>query len=195
MPFGLAISSEIFQKKLHFALDGLPGVICVAVDVLVYGNGENVKDAVLDHESKLKLLLDHCRMRGIKINCEKVELRKSEITFLGHKVTSSDLKADPAKIEPIVKIPVPTSVNEVLKLNGMVNYLANFMPKLSDVMEPIRRLTKKDAEWIWTEEHELAYLEIKNLVTKAPVLSYFDPNKQLQIQCDASQSGLGAVLL
>ena len=195
LPFGLAISSEIFQKKLQFALDGLPGVICVADDVLVYGNGENVKDAVLDHDSKLKLLLDRCRMHGIKLNHEKVELRKSEITFLGHKVTSSGLKADPAKIESIVKMPAPTNVNEILKLNGMVNYLAKFMPKLSDVMEPIRRLTKKDAEWIWTEEHELAFLEIKNLVTKAPVLSYFDPNKQLQIQCDASQSGLGAVLL
>ena len=97
LPFGLAISSKIFQKKLQFALDGLPGVICVADDVLVYGNGENVKDSVLDHDSKLKLLLGRCRMHGIKLNREKVELRNSEITFLGHKVTSSGLKADPAK--------------------------------------------------------------------------------------------------
>ena len=109
-------------------------------------------------------------MHGIKLNCEKVELRKSKITFLGLKVTSFGLKADPAKIESIVKMPAPTNVNEVLKLNGMVNYLAKFMPKLSDVIKPIRHLTKKDAEWIWTEEHKLAFLEIKNLVTKAPVL-------------------------
>lgn len=195
LPFGLAISSEIFQKKLQFALDGIPGVICVADDVLVYGKGENEKDAMNDHDYKLKLLLERCRMHGIRLNSAKVELRKSEITFLGHKVTASGLKPDPTKIESIVKMPAPANVNEILKLNGMVNYLAKFMPKLSNVMEPIRRLTKKDVEWIWTEEHSLAFQKIKSLVTKAPVLSYFDPNKQLQIQCDASQSGLGAVLL
>ena len=69
------------------------------------------------------------------------------------------------------------------------------MPKLADVMEPIRRLTRKDAEWSWSEEQELAFKEVKQLATEAPILSYFDPTCPLEVQCDASQKGLGAALM
>jgi hypothetical protein len=77
----------------------------------------------------------------------------------------------------------------------MVTYLAKFLPKLSTVMEPIRRLTKHDVEFEWSEEQNKAMDEIKRLVTTAPVLAYYDPKKELVIQCDASSKGLGAVLL
>ena len=62
-------------------------------------------------------------------------------------------------------------------------------------MEPIRRLTRQDKEFNWTEEQENAFREVKRLVTTAPVLSYYDPKAELEIQCDASKKGLGAALL
>ncbi|KAK3703506.1 hypothetical protein QZH41_002225 [Actinostola sp. cb2023] len=62
-------------------------------------------------------------------------------------------------------------------------------------MEPIRRLTRKDVDWKWSDEQEKAFNEVKKLVTNAPVLSYYDPDSELEIQCDASQKGLGAALL
>ena len=77
----------------------------------------------------------------------------------------------------------------------MVTYLAKFLPKLSTVMEPIRRLTKQDVEFEWSEEQNKAMDEVKRLVTTAPVLAYYNPKKELVIQCDASSKGLGAVLL
>ena len=61
-------------------------------------------------------------------------------------------------------------------------------------MEPIRRLTRKDAEWNWSEEQESA-LKVKSLATDVPVLRYYDPTCQLEVQCDASQKGLGAALM
>ncbi len=62
-------------------------------------------------------------------------------------------------------------------------------------MEPIRRLTKQDVEFEWSEEQNKAMDEIKRLVTTAPVLTYCKPKKELVIRCDASSKGLGAVLL
>jgi hypothetical protein len=62
-------------------------------------------------------------------------------------------------------------------------------------MEPIRRLTRKDTDWIWAEEQEKAFEDVKKLVTEAPVLSYYNPEGELEFQCDASQKGLGATLL
>lgn len=92
-------------------------------------------------------------------------------------------------------MPRPTDVEGVQRLNSFVNYLAKFLPRLADSMEPIRRLTHKDVEWNWTEEQEDALQEVKGLVTEAPVLSYYDLSSDLAIQCDASQKGLGAALL
>ena len=81
------------------------------------------------------------------------------------------------------------------RLNVTVNYLTKFLPKLSQVMEPVRRLTQKGTEWYWDKAEEKAFTEVKQLVTQAPVLAYYSPKKELVIQCDASSLGLGAVLL
>ena len=102
---------------------------------------------------------------------------------------------DPEKAKAVKDMPRPDDVEGIQRLNGFVNYLAKFLPGLADTMEPIRRLTRKDVEWVWSEEQEKALNGIKKLVTEAPILSYYDPSRQLEIQCDASQKGLGAALL
>ena len=68
LPFGLSVSSEIFQKRLQMALDGIEGVTCVADDILVYGIGDNYEEALKDHDSKLHNLLRRCKSKGIKLN-------------------------------------------------------------------------------------------------------------------------------
>ncbi|PFX33043.1 Retrovirus-related Pol polyprotein from transposon 17.6 [Stylophora pistillata] len=62
-------------------------------------------------------------------------------------------------------------------------------------MRPINDLTHPDVEWTWDSVHDKAFEEIKRLLTQAPVLAYFDSTKELSIQCDASEQGLGAALL
>jgi len=124
-----------------------------------------------------------------------MRLRMSEVNFMGHLLTNKGLKSDPAKVEAITKMPKPRDVEGVQRLNGFVNYLAKFLPKLSEVMEPIRRLTRKDSSWNWSSEQDQAFADVQRLVTEAPVLCYYDPSQDLAIQCDASQGGLGAAIL
>ena len=62
-------------------------------------------------------------------------------------------------------------------------------------MEPIRRLANKDVEWQWGKVQDDALKQVKKLVTSSPVLTYYDQTKPLVLQCDASQTGLGATLL
>ena len=76
-----------------------------------------------------------------------------------------------------------------------------FLTHLSKIMEPLQQLTRLDpktdklVDFVWTGEHENAFLNIKKVVSNAPVLAYYDPKEEFEIQCDASDKGIGAVLL
>ena len=189
LPFGLKVSSEIFQKRLCIALEGLEGIQCVADDVIVYGRDED------DHNCKLRSLLERCEQHGIKLNPDKCKFNVTQIKFLGHIVSSSGLRADPAKIEAISKMEAPSDVAAVERLRGTVTYLARYVPKLSEVMRPITLLTHNDVDWSWGEPQDKAFNHLKRLLTESPILAYYDQNSELVIQCDASQYGLGAALM
>jgi hypothetical protein len=194
LPFGTSVSSELFQKRLDQALEGLKGTIGVADDIIVYGEGSDNATATKDHDENLRTLLKRCRDLGMRLNREKLELRKTEISFLGHLVTSDGLKIDPEKVAAVMKMPKPEDAEGARRLCGFVNYLAKFLPRLSDVLEPIRKLTHNDVMWNWTPTHDKAFETIQKLVTQAPVLQFYKPEAELTVQCDASRSGLGAAL-
>ena len=168
---------------------------CIADDILVYGVGDTLEEATLDHEQNLASLLDRCHQKSIKLNKHKLALRVQEVDFMGHLLTAQGLKPDPKKVEAILKLPTPKSKEDIERLNGTVNYLAKFLPRLSHVMEPLRRLTQTGVERHWEDGEEKAFSKVKHLVTQAPILAYYSPDKEHVIQCDASSSGLGAVIL
>ena len=90
---------------------------------------------------------------------------------------------------------VPIDKNEVERLLGTINYLAKFIPNMSTITHPIRELLKSDNKFSWGEPQIKAFSEIKQVLSAAPVLAYFNVKKPVTITCDVSQSGLGALLL
>ncbi|KAL9967931.1 hypothetical protein ACROYT_G026243 [Oculina patagonica] len=175
LPFGLCVSSEIFQKHLHQELLGLPGVKCIADDVLIYGTDD------ADHDSNLESFMKRCQVKGIKLNRAKLDYKCKEVPFHGHLLTAEGLKPDPQKVKAITEMPRPEKPDDVSRLNGMANYLSRFLPNLSDVMKPLRDLTHKDVEWCWSDTQERAWCEVKRLIASAPVLSYYKPDEPLEV--------------
>ncbi|XP_048239742.1 uncharacterized protein K02A2.6-like [Haliotis rufescens] len=189
LPFGLSVSSEIFQKKLIQALDGLPGIVCIADDVLIHGRN------LEEHDAHLEAFLARCRESHIKLNPSKLELRLSEITFMGHLITKDGLKSDPEKVRAIQNMVPPTNLEELRRYLGLVNYLSKFLPNLTDVLAPLRNLVRKDVAWTWSSSQQESFQKVKDMVTKAPVLSYYDPEKELTVENDACEHGIGSVLM
>ena len=195
MPMGISPAPEEFQRRLNNILAGLQGTLAVADDIIVYGKGETREAALEDHNRNIVALMNRCREKGLKLNKEKLKFQQNEVPFLGHLITENGLKVDPSKVEAISRMPIPEDKKAVQRLLGMVNYVRDFIPRLSEKTEPLRNLIKEDSEFIWREEtHGKCFEEIKELLTNAPVLKYFDVNEAVVLQCDSSEKGIGACL-
>ena len=105
------------------------------------------------------------------------------VTYIGHIFSSDGLSPDPEKVKAIIDMPRPTDVQGVLRLIGVVTYLAKFLPELSTVCEPLRHLTDKDVNFDWLQHHDTTLDKINKLITEAPVLSYYDANQDVVIEC------------
>ena len=197
LPFGLKVSSEIFQRKLNEVLGDLDGVFTIADDIIVVGCGNTEAEAKADNERKLKFVYNRCNKQNIILNNHKKAVGLTEISFHGYKITANGLKVDEAKVKAINEMPAPTHISGVKRLCGVVQYMSKFLPDLAETMEPIRALTRNNVKWDWSQECEKSFQSVKEQLPTAPVLDYFDPEKELHVvlQVDSSKNGLGAVLL
>ena len=189
LPFDLNSSAEVFAKRFHQAFENIPGVETYMDEMLIGGRTNQ------EHDWRLTKVLETAREAGIKLKPSKCSLRVNEVKFIGHTITQNGLKPDDCKIQAIQDMPSPSSRKELERFLGMVNYLGKFIPNLSDVTAPLRDLLKQDIVWQWLPQHENALLNLKKLVTQAPVLAFYDANKPVLLSVDASQDGLGAVLI
>ena len=170
-------------------------MIVLRDDILVVGNGETLDEANKNHDENLVRLLDSARQVNLCLNSSKLHLRKSEVRFMGHLITSKGLEPDLDKVKAVEEMPEPTTKQELKSLLGFVNYLSKFLPKLSEVAQPLRDLTAKEAKFIWSTQHAKSFKEIRELVVEHPDLKYYDPSEEATIQCDVREVGLGAALM
>ena len=194
LPFGLKVSSEIFQRKLTEALEGLDNTITVADDIIIAGCGKDEQDARTNLMKRTEDLRQRCKEKKIVLNDKKAVSEKTEITFMGHLITSSGISPDPTKVAAIRKMPTPTDAPAVRRLCGTVQYLARFIPNLSQHTEPLRALTRKGVEWQWTSQCQESFDAIRRLIEEDTKLAYFDVDKDLYLQVDSSKDGVGCVM-
>lgn len=139
--------------------------------------------------------MERIQKYGLRLNKSKCEFGVREILFLGDKLTNQGIEPDQEKIKAIVHMPRPTDKTGVLRFMGMVNFIGKFIPNLTSKTSCIREVLHKDCDFSWTEKHEKEWKELKQTLTTAPVLAFYDHNKRIKVSTDASKDGTGAVLL
>nr|GEX05351.1 reverse transcriptase [Tanacetum cinerariifolium] len=102
---------------------------------------------------------------------------------------------DPAKVEAITKWPRPTSVTEVRSFLGLAGYYRRFVEGFSRLALPLTKLMRKGEKFVWNEEREKSFEELKQRLVSAPVLTLPSGSGGFQIYSDASKKGLGCVLM
>lgn len=188
MPFGISTAPEVFQRVMNEILGDLPGTAVVMDDILAWGKTQQ------EHDENIRRLLQRCRNVNLRLNPKKCQFGKTEVRYLGQVLTGDGITVDPDRIQDILEVKEPRDPKELRTFLGMITYLSNFIPRLSERAAPLRELLKKESAWVWTEQQQRSFEDLRDALTKAPVLAYYTPEKPITLSVDASQYGVGAVI-
>ena len=147
------------------------------------------------------MIFRRLREKGLTLNGSKCEHNKRSLEFLGHTFGNEGISPSNPKIKAILGLPDPKNASEVRSLLGMTNFCGSeFIPNYATLTHELRQLTKKKqkktkkTQWSWTERYTECLKNIKEALSRACSLAYFDPNKHTEIHTDASPVGISAVL-
>ncbi|GJR80516.1 putative nucleotidyltransferase, ribonuclease H [Tanacetum coccineum] len=191
MPFGLtnapAVFMDLMNRVFHEFLDKF--VIVFIDDILVFSKSKE------EHEEHLRTVLQILRQEKLYAKFSKCEFWLSKVAFLGHIVSAEGITMDPAKVEAITKWPRPTSVTEVRSFLGLAGYYRRFVEGFSRLALPLTKLMRKGEKFVWNEEREKSFEELKQRLVSSPILTLPSGSGGFQIYSDASKKGLGCVLM
>ncbi|MCH81106.1 RNA-directed DNA polymerase (Reverse transcriptase), partial [Trifolium medium] len=190
MPFGLMNAPSTFQSLMNDVFRSLlrKHVLVFFDDILIYSKDW---DSHIKHlKEVLSLLNDH----KLVANRKKCSFAQKSVEYLGHLITGEGVACDPNKVISVVQWPQPRNVKGVRGFLGLTGYYRKFIKDYGKIAKPLTELTKKDS-FKWNEQAQLAFEKLKDRLTTAPVLALPDFSKSFLIECDASGTGLGAILM
>ena len=189
LPFGLVCSQDIFQTKMDQFLEECPGCIGIANEITIHGPTE------VKHDAHLQNLMWVACKYGVVFNLQKMHVKAPAVNFFGCLYDANGVHLDPEKVHAVHAVPASTNATELLEFLGILTYLSPFINGLSTLTAPLQELLKKDANFTWNASYKAAFQQVKQAFISNTTLRYFDLLLPVTIQVDASQVGLGAVLL
>ena len=146
LPFGLCVSQDLFQQAVDRILARAPGFVSIVDDVVLYGRDNT------EHDKSMLRLMQVAKEEGLVFNSKKCAIKTNEIVFFGSVYGKDDIKPDPNKIEDIRNMPTPQDMEDLQRFNGVINYLAAYIPHFADKVSPLRELLKKYVPFVWYED-------------------------------------------
>lgn len=146
-PFGFTNSPAKFQRTMNDIFDEGLYVKCVIYidDILVFGR---TQEQLLDN---LRWVFEKCRARTVKLKKSKCHFNQTIVEFLGFQISHNKVSTVHGKYDPIA-LSLPTNKTEVRAILGSYNHYARFIEHYADKVAPIRRLTRKDLKFEWSNE-------------------------------------------
>ncbi|KAL8583208.1 hypothetical protein ACOMHN_053721 [Nucella lapillus] len=193
MPFGMKNASAVFSRMMHKLLGPLKrdDIHNFMDDILV------ATETWETHLEALRAIFQRLCETRLTAKPSKCCLAFKELSFLGHQIGHGKMWPEEDKVEKLKKAEKPKSKKQVRAFLGLVGYYRKLVLNFAEIARPLTDLTKKGKfdKVEWTEECEKSFVELKEKLTSKPIVVLPDKEKQYVLRTDASDSGLGAVLL
>ncbi|WVZ76586.1 hypothetical protein U9M48_024551 [Paspalum notatum var. saurae] len=180
MSFGFtnALVFFMYMTNLVFMNELDKFVVVFIDDILIYSKNEE------EHAEHLRIVLSLLKEHKLYAKFSKCAFWLKEVGFLGHILSKKGVAVDPSK-----------TVTEIRSFLILAGYYCRFIKDFSKTTKPMTSLTKKNARYSWSPSCEEAFQSLKKSLTTTPVLAQPDITKPFEVYCDASDNGLGGVLI
>jgi hypothetical protein len=191
MSFGLTNAPAYFMYLMNKVfMEYLDRFVVVFIDdILIFSK------AMEEHEEHLRLVLEKLRSNQLYAKFSKCEFWLTEVTFLGHVISTGGVSVDSGKVKDVLNWMPPTTVSEIRSFLWLAGYYRRFIKDFSKLAKPMTKLLEKNKAFEWTRECQASFEELKKWLTSSPILILPDLTKKFDIYCDASHQGLGCVLM
>ena len=191
MPFGLMNSAATFNRMMRKLLDGIENVDNYIDDICIHTKNWE------DHMAVFIDVMDRIRQAGLTVRPSKCKVGFSKVEFLGHYIGKGEKELHPANVEKVLQAHRPETKKAVRSFLGLTGYYRSYIPQYATIAAPLSNLTKKGCpqKVVWRESQERAFMTLKKYLTSKPVLRLPDMDKSFILRTDASNSGVGAVLM
>jgi hypothetical protein len=189
MPFGLSNAPSTFMRLMNHVFKPFMGKFVVVYfdDILVYSKSEE------EHLEHLQHVFQTLQEQKLYVNLKKCRFFTNSLIFLGYVVSKEGIMMDPSKVEAIISWPIPKSIHDIRSFHGLASFYRRFIKGFSTIIAPITECLK-GGTFKWTEEAQKSFELLKQKVTEAPILILPDFSKVFEVDCDASNLGIGGVL-
>jgi Reverse transcriptase (RNA-dependent DNA polymerase) len=161
-----AMMDEIFKKKIREDL------------IIVYMDNILAFSKMINGLKKIEqIILEKAQEYDLYFKAKKCKFRKPKIEYLGLVVEEGKLAINPAKLKEILDWPAPKTVEEVQFFIGFGNFYHHFVKGFSHLAHPLHDLLKKDKKFVWSEECQESFDQLKKQFTEKPVLMMLDHSK------------------
>ena len=191
MPFGLVSAPATFARMMRKLRLEENSALNFFDDILVKSQTWN------SHLQSVSDVLAKLRFHGLTARPSKIHAGFQELEFLGHIVGSGSMKPESSKVKKILSVSIPKTKKQVRSVLGLLSYYRRYVPDFASLTAPLSDLTKGDSpkQITWSEECDSALTKIQEFLSSSPILILPDLEKEFVVRTDASNSGVGAVLL
>jgi hypothetical protein len=143
---------------------GLEFVRCYIDDIIVFSTSQK------KHRAHLTEVFARLRFHGLKLHPSNCRFYYDRVEYLGHMIYLGGLGVVASKVEVVMSIPRPRDVSRLRAFLGLCNYYCKFVKTSSAIAKPLTMLTKNDQPWIWGNEQEAAFQQLKERLASALIL-------------------------
>ena len=192
MPFGLRNAPAVFQHMVNTQFTDIlaEGTINYMDDFLVA-----TPDNKELHRERVNKLLKRLQELDLYLKPSKCIFETQQVEFLGVILENGTVTMDPIKVAGVADWKTPKNVKDIRKFLGFCNFYQRFIRGFSQIAKPLNDWLKKGVQWTWGEPEENAFEELKHWICEEPVLLQPDQKKPFEVEVDASNYAIGAVLM